>query len=85
MRSNKNIWTVRGLTYWLAVGERIASEFRGTATNRIVVDHLAKSADPTSSLAGVNAFLVDTGLDQLAFGADNAFWSTRRRATQIAR
>lgn len=55
----------------------------GATANRIVVDHLAVGVDAASSRTRVLALVVETGLGQETFRADNAFGSARRRATDI--
>lgn len=63
------------LTYRQASNERISGLPGWTATDRIVVYHLAFGTDAAGSWARIDAFLVHAGPVQSAFGAQNAFRS----------
>lgn len=82
-RSSDNIYNhskrSRVLTSWNTSNEWVSVEFRWAATNRIVIDHLTRSANSACTEAGVYALLIAASFGQRTLGTDSAFWPARRR------
>lgn len=50
-----------------------------------MIDDLTFCVQTARSRAWITAFLMDTGQTLFAFGADNTFWSTAWRGTNVTR
>jgi hypothetical protein len=72
------------LTFFLETsGERITSEARATATDRVVIHNLTTSIDATSARTRVHTLLVDTCFVLRAFCAHNTFRFATWRCSYI--